>query len=383
MTDTTDAAETPSRSIPRREGPRDILLTGFPSFVSRRLLGTLYDHEPDSTFRLLVRPDFIDAADRELERMQLDRERIHLLSGDVVGLDLGLSGTEYLELVANVTDVYHVASVWYLGADREQVVEVNVVGARNILDAAYEMQNLQRLNHFSTAFVAGDRTGVIMEDELDEGQRFRNPYEQTKFEAEQAMRAAMDHLPISIFRPSIIVGDSTTGEIDRMAGPYYLMTAIVQMPSQVPILMPGKGDKPLNLVPIDYVCEALYLISTRTDTAGKTFHLADPNPLSARKVFELVASHAGKRPPVGHVPYRITRLVMKFPYLEKLTRSPRQFVEDFNQLTIYNAINTTEALDGRLTCPPFPGYVDNLIRFIKTSDASFDIEMPAADELLG
>lgn len=362
---------------------RDILLTGFPSFVSRRMLHTILANEPDAFVRLLVRPDFVDRATRRLENQEVDPDRYQILSGDVVALDLGLSGTEYLELVANVTDIYHIASIWYLGADKDEIWSVNLEGARNVIDAALEMENLERLNHFSTAFVAGKRTGVIMEEELEEAQSFRNLYERTKYEAEKAMREAMAHVPISVFRPSIVVGDSGTGEIDRMAGPYYLMNLIIQMPESVPILMPGKGDKPLNLVPIDFVCESMHRISRRDDTAGQTFHLCDPNPLSARQVFELVAEKAGKRAPVGHVPYKLTQLIMKFPYLEKFTRSPRQFIEDFNQLTIYNSINTMEALEGELSCPPFPSYAENLVDFIKSSGMSLDIEMPAAEELLG
>ena len=360
---------------------RDILITGFPSFVARKLVSTIVEDEPDATLRLIVRPDFIDEADRQLQTMDAPRDRIQLLSGDVVALDLGLSGREYLELIANVTDIYHIASIWFLGVEREQAFEVNVLGARNILDTAYEMQNLERLNHFSTAFVAGDRTGVIMEDELGEEQQFRNAYEESKFEAEKGMREAMHHLPISIFRPSIIVGDSETGQIDRMAGPYYLINAIVNMPSILPIPLPGKGDKPLNLVPIDFVCQAMHRISLRPDTASKTFHLCDPNPLSARSVFELVAKRAGRRPPMGLLPYRLTQLVMKFPYLERFTRNPRQFMDDFNQLTIYNSINTLEALDGQNLCPPFPSYVDNLIEFIKVSE--LELEMPVGVEIMG
>lgn len=362
---------------------RDILLTGFPSFVARRLLQVIAEREPESVVRLLVRPDYVDEADRQLDTMEIDRDRVHLLAGDVVAMDLGLSGTEYLNMIENVTDIYHVASIWWLGVDRETSTLVNVIGTRNVLDAAFEMKKINRLNHFSTAFVAGDRTGVIMEDELDEGQKFRNAYEQTKFEAELALREAARDIPVSIFRPGIIVGDSVTGEIDKMAGPYYIMNAIVLMPPNVPVLMPGKGDKPLNLVPIDWVCEAMHTISLREDSVGETFHLCDPNPLSARKVFELVADAAGRRAPVGRFPYRLTKLVMKFPYLEKLTRSPRQFMDDFNQLTIYNCINTFESLGPQDSCPPFPSYVSRLVDFIKTSDSSLELDMPNPGEILG
>lgn len=362
---------------------RDILLTGFPSFVARRLLLVILDEEPESFVRLLVRPDYVDEADRQLETMGADRDRVQVLAGDVVSMDLGLSGTEYLDVIEHVTDIYHVASIWWLGVDRDASELVNVVGTRNIIDAAYEMKHLNRLNHFSTAFVAGDRAGVIMEDELDEGQRFRNAYEETKFRSELAMREAGRHLPVSIFRPSIIVGDSKTGEIDKMAGPYYIMNAIVLMPPNVPVLMPGKGDKPLNLVPIDWVCGAMHMISLREDTAGQTFHLCDPNPLSARKVFELVADAAGRRAPMGRFPYRLTKLVMKFPYLEKLTRSPRQFMDDFNQLTIYNCINTFDIVGSECACPPFPTYVDTLVDYIKTTETSLDVDLPSPSELLG
>lgn len=362
---------------------RDILITGFPTFVARRLLQTILVREPSARVRLLVRPDYMDEAATRLDELDADRARVQLYSGDVVSMDLGLSGTEYLELVEHVTDIYHIASIWFLGVDRQTIREVNVEGARNIIDAAAEMKKLRRLNHFSTAFVAGDREGVIMEDELSEGQGFRNAYEETKFEAELLMREAMHQLPISVFRPSIIVGDSHTGEIDKMAGPYYIMNAIVLMPSNVPILMPGKGDKPLNMVPIDFVCSAMHAISLREESAGRTFHLCDPNPLSARKVFECVARLAGRAAPVGRFPYKLTKVIMKFPYLEKLTRNPRQFMDDFNRLTIYNSINTLAALEGLNTCPPFPTYAARLVDYIKANDQTFDIEMPNAEELLG
>ena len=360
---------------------RDILLTGFPSFVARRLLVSLHADSPEAIFRLLVRPDYVDSAHAHLERMALKGD-VRVVSGDVVAMDLGLSGREYLEIVAHVTEIYHAASIWYLGTDKRQTWEVNVLGAQSVLDAAREMRCLERLNHFSTAFVSGDREGVIMEQELEMGQRFRNAYEETKYEAERLMRAAMDHVPISVFRPSIIVGDSRTGEIDKLAGPYYLMYAIMMAPPNVPMLMPGKGDKPLNLVPIDFVTEAIAHISRQGDALGKTFHLCDPNPLSAREVFSRVAELTGKRAPIRGIPYRLARTLMKLPGVERSMRSPRQFLEDFNQLTIYNSINTLEQLGSSSPCPPLPTYIEPLIEHIKRSERA-DFHMPEATELPG
>ena len=224
------------------EKARDVLITGYPSYLARRLARIVLREEPEARVRLLVRPDFLDEAAKHIEALPGEqRERVQVLSGDVVHLDLGLSGREYLEVATHVTDVYHIASHWWLGVDRKRIWEVNVRGTRNVIDAAYEMKRLRRLNHFSTAFVSGDRTGVIMEEELDCGQSFRNAFEETKFEAEVLMRKAASQVPISVYRPSIVVGDSSNGEIDKMAGPYHLMNAIVLMPPGVPGADAGQG----------------------------------------------------------------------------------------------------------------------------------------------
>jgi thioester reductase-like protein len=353
---------------------RDVLVTGFPAFLPRLMLESILEREPESRVRLLVSPDDEERARDLLADLAVDPKRIDLLIGDVAAIDLGLSGTEYLDLVAEVTDIYHMASHWYVGAERERLYDVNVRGTRNVIDTASEMRSLERFNHLSTAFVAGDRTGVIMEDELDEGQDFRNPYEETKFEAEVALREKAKHLPVTIYRPTIVVGDSKTGEIDRMAGPYYLIHAIVQTPNGVPIPMPGRGDFPLDMVPADYVCNAIYALSRQEETVDETFHLCDPNPLSARTVFELIAEHADREPPVGHMPYQLARWIMKFPLLERVMRSPRQFLEDFNQLTLYNGMHTAEALGGRLQCPSFPSYVEHLVDFVRRSEVRFDAD---------
>lgn len=349
---------------------RDILITGYPSFVARELFETIYSKEPKAHFQLLVRPEVVDQANRILEAGAFDTSRISVYSGDVVAIDLGLSGTEYLKVVANVTDIYHVATIWWLGVNRTIVRNVNVLGARNMIDAALEMKKLNRLNHFSTAFVSGERTGVIMEDELQNNQKFRNRYERTKYEAELMMREAMHRLPISVYRPTIVVGDSKSGVIDKVAGPYYVIAAMMFMPANLPVVMPGKGDKPLNLVPIDYVCESIHAISIKKDSAGKTFHICDPNPLSAHGVFQLIAAVAGVPSPIGkRVPYRLTKAIMKLPILEKVLRNPRQFLDEVNQLTIYNSIHTMEALaDTGIHCPPLPSYVNTLIEYLRKND---------------
>ena len=115
--------------------------------------------------------------------------------------------------------------------------------------------------HWSTAMVSGDRGGTVYEEDLDAGQKFHNAYERTKYDAERLVRAAMRQLPITVMRPAIIVGDSATGEIDKLDGPYYLMVLIATNASGLRLPILGRGDAPLHLVPIDYVIEAAWHVA--------------------------------------------------------------------------------------------------------------------------
>ena len=117
-------------------------------------------------------------------------------------MDLGLAGAEYRDLVAEITTIVHCAAAYYLGVPREMAMRVNVEGTRNVLELAGACARLERLCHFSTAFVSGDRKGVIMEDELDARQRFRHAYEETKFRAELLVREAAHRLPVVVMRPA-------------------------------------------------------------------------------------------------------------------------------------------------------------------------------------
>lgn len=349
--------------------PRTVLITGLPSFVARRLLLEMACAELDSRFIAVIPEHLLERLEERLEgRLP---SNVELMTGDTVAMDLGLAGDEYTRICAEVTDVYHMASIFYLGVNDEDARAVNVRGTLNVLQAAAEMKRLVRFNHLSTAFVAGDRAGVIMEAELDAGQRFRNAFERTKFEGEQVVRRWSGRLPISIYRPSLVVGDSRTGAIDpdRMDGPYTFMRAILAAPAEVPVPLPGKGDKPLNLVPVDWVCAAIHALSRDPRAEGGTFHLTDPNPLSARRIFELVAQAAGHAAPRGRLPYRAARAVLKLPGLERTFRRYRQFLDDFNQLTIFNSIETMRLLDG-MPCPPLPDYLEHLVGYLQQQQTS-------------
>jgi thioester reductase-like protein len=346
------------------------LVTGFPAFTARRLAQKLLATDGDERVYLLSHGKFRAAASEFLAQLPSDdAARVEILEGDVADMDLGLAGGEYKALAAEVTAIHHTAAVYYLGAKRELVERVNVEGTRTMLDLAAESQRLRRFVHWSTAQVSGARSGVILEEELDCGQRFRNVYEETKFRAERLVRDAARRLPVTIVRPGIIVGDSRTGEIDKFDGPYYLLVLIVSSPLDVHLPLPGRGSAPLNLVPIDFVVEAAVALARDPRAAGGTFHLTDPCPFSARTVYELVAQRADKKPPRGTIPTSLARALLRAPGLERLARAPLAFLEAFNHLALYNCRHTLELLappDGSgVRCPPFDHYVDNLVRYVR------------------
>jgi nucleoside-diphosphate-sugar epimerase len=253
---------------------------------------------------------------------------------------------------------------------------VNVSGTRTVLDLARDCGRLERIVHWSTAMVSGDRRGTFYEEDLDAGQKFHNDYERTKYEAEQLVRAAMHQLPITVLRPGIIVGDSQTGEIDKLDGPYYLMVLIATNASGLRLPLLGRGEAPLHLVPIDYVIEAAWHVVRSEGAAGKTFHLVDPAPMSAREVFEGVAEHAHTEKPRGHIPRPLARAVLRSPGLARLGRGPRAFVDVLDHPVHYDQTNTANALAGTtVRCPPLSEYLATLVRYV------VDVARPARPEV--
>src|SRR5262249_47716801 len=148
---------------------------------------------------------------------------------------------------------------------------VNVRATREALELARAATHLRAFVHHSTAFVSGDRRGLVLEEELDVGQRPRNSIERTKLHAEKIVRAAAD-VPSVILRPSIVVGDAQPGEVDRLDGPYLLVMLMLTAPPDFALPVPTEGDALLHLVPVDYVAAAAVAIGRDPRAIGKTFH---------------------------------------------------------------------------------------------------------------
>jgi thioester reductase-like protein len=339
-------------------------VTGFPDFLTKRLIQQIARSDRRGRLSLLVQPKFQKEAEDFVSG--LGRPDLELFLGDVVDMHFGLSGDEYQRLCGHATDVFHLAAISNLGAPKDLIWRVNVEGTRNALELARDCSHLQRFNHFSTCYVSGDRVGVIAEDELDRGQGFRNSFEHTKFQAEKLVQRMSGELPVTIYRPSSLVGDSSTGEIDRFEGPYYLGILLVMSPLVVALPLPGDGVAPLNVVPADYVSAAVWALSRHPRAVGRTFHLVDPNPMSARRAYEMIAERANKRLPRFNLSARAADVMLRLPILEKLARPQRAAISYVNHLAIYNCHNTLELLNGSgIQCPPLATYLDKLMTYVQ------------------
>ncbi|AKT37737.1 SDR family oxidoreductase [Chondromyces crocatus] len=342
-----------------------LLLTGLPSLYARKMVHHVLSAEPRTQIYALVAPRFIAPLTAEVEALGA-RERVVFLEGDVTSMDLGLSGAELRMLAREVDVIHHMAFTSDVDLDPAAAEALNVLGTAEVLEVARLCSSLSCLVHHSTAFVSGDRRGVVYEDELEHGQGFRSTTEATRMKAEAVMRQAMRDVPIAVVRPTTLVGDSETGEVDRLDGIYVLILMLLAAPSDLALPLPGKGDMALNVVPLDFVAKASRTIGRSAKAAGHTFHLADPQPLSARQVFELLAHAGGRRAPRGHIPSNLAKAMLRAPGIDRFARSPRAFVEQLMTPVRYDMRNTEHALSGTgLECPRFESYVETLVHAVE------------------
>ncbi|MDH5670831.1 MAG: SDR family oxidoreductase [Myxococcales bacterium] len=345
------------------------LLTGFPAtLLGRRMLLKILEAEPQTRLLCLSPPSHADEAEDALIALpQPLRERTELVVGDVTSMDLGLSGKRFNDLAARVEVIHHCDAVSHAGASRAQAERTNVTGTAEILELAEACSSLRRLVHWSSALVSGKREGRVAESELVPQAHFPSVIEETRYRAERMVRAAMDHLPVTILRPAMIVGDSRTGEIDRMEGPYLLILLMLSSPVDLRVPLPGRGDVPLNMVPIDYVVDAGHAIATHAGSIGRSFHLVDERPPTARRIFELIAEAAGRPGPVGGLPTQLASVLLRTPGLERFSHIPRAFLEHMATAVSYDARNTRELLTGSgIECPPAGQYLTVMVDYVRS-----------------
>ena len=306
-----------------REATRDpadrgaVFLTGATGFLGMELLAR-YLERTDRHVYALVRPS--DEANPE-ERMRAvvedvsgdpdaHRGRWTAVAGDAEEPGFGIDPERRRELTQEVGDVVHSAASVSFSLPLEESRQINVAGTRHVLEFAElcrDRGGLRNLAYVSTAYVAGDHPGEFHEDELDVGQEFRNAYERSKFEAEQLVRGAADRLPVQIFRPSIIVGEESTGWTASFNVLYPPLKAVGA--GAYPAL-PGRPDTPVDVVPVDYVADAIFELAERRGERGDVYHLvAGRRATTVERIGEIAGRHL-RRPPPRLVPPRLYRHVL-------------------------------------------------------------------------
>jgi thioester reductase-like protein len=249
-----------------------ILLTGFPGFIGARLLPRILETQPEARIACLVQQRFEDLARQQLDVTFHDhadaRGRVECVRGDITEAGLALEPGVAQRLRQELVGCHHLAAVYDLAVSRELGQKINVLGTRNVLGFLAEAKGFARLDYVSTAYVSGTATGVFRESDLDVGQSFKNHYEETKYLAE--VEVVKSGLPRAIYRPGIVVGDSRTGETAKFDGPYFLLSAYERLPSPGVFLRIGAGRNRVNLVPVDFVIEALARLSASAAALGKT-----------------------------------------------------------------------------------------------------------------
>ncbi len=342
-----------------------ILFTGFPGFIGARLIPKLLAGAPGSEVVALVEPRMVERA--RAAAADIDAARVVIEPGDITDPRLGLSARRYDELAASTTQVHHLAAIYDLAVPQSVAERVNVLGTQHVVAFCRAAANLERHHYVSTCYVAGRRSGRIYEHELAAGQTFKNHYESTKFGAEVLVRASMRDVPTTIYRPAIVVGDSQTGVTSKFDGPYYLLRTLQRLGTRQPIPQIGRGDATFNVVPIDFVIDAIAAVAQDPDADGETLHLCDPAPVTSAELMRTFAREYAGRAPSYHVPPGVLDRSLRFAAVRKaFGGTPRESIVYLNHPVEFDTTRA-DAVLGRagLRCPRFTDYAPQLVRFFR------------------
>jgi nucleoside-diphosphate-sugar epimerase len=337
-----------------------VLITGYPGFIGRRLADRLI--AAGTRVTALVEPRMATAARRAAGG------RLEVVEGDIAAPRLGLTDDTWARLTATVEHVFHLAAIYSLAVPLELAQRVNVDGTGNVLELCRACRRLRRLNYVSTAYVAGLRTGVVYEHELVLGQDFKNHYESTKFQAEVWVRGEMDAVPVTIYRPAIVVGDSRSGETQKFDGPYFMLRVIALAERHgLPLPQFGRSGAPFNVVPVDYVIDALLAGAGSEAAAGETLHLVDPEPVTAAELLGIFSRAYAGREPSLRLPPALVAALLRVPAARALFGgAPPESISYLNHAVRFDVRRATAVL-GRegLRVPRFEEYAQVLVRFFR------------------
>jgi long-chain acyl-CoA synthetase len=353
-----------------------VLLTGATGFVGIELLARYLQLTDRRVFVLIRARD--DEHARERLRATLEcafgsarpwAGRVQALAGDITSPGLGLEPEVALRVAGQISEIVHGAASVSFDLELSRSREINVEGTRRMLAFA-ELSRLQgalrRFTYISTAYVAGTHRGVFGEDDLDVGQRFRNPYEQSKHEAELVVRAYAGRLPITVVRPSIVVGDRHSGWTASFNVLYWPLRALAK--GSYPML-PARRGAPVDVVSVDYVAEAIVALAGLDEAEGRTYHLtasADASSIGELLTLAVARLHCKRPPLISPALYRrvLHPLLCRLrPRRRRFLRASETYLPYFDVAVTYDNARARAALSPAIVPAALPRYFDALVDY--------------------
>lgn len=337
-----------------------LFMTGFPGFIASRLLQKFLKETVFDKYYLLVEEKMYERA----LRLVGERDNVVILIGDIRAEKLGIEDKKYEELLHEVSHIMHLAAIYNLRVKWGPAYDVNVTGTKNVTDFVRKLKAPELYLYFSTAYVSGLRGGIVFEDELIGGYGFKNNYEHTKFLAEKHVRQFIDELPLIIVRPGIVIGDSKTGETSKFDGPYFVMRFFKNIWGSFPLPYIGRGEAEVNLVPIDYIVDATYVLILDKGAVSKTFHLVDPKPKKARELYRLFHKLIRGCEPVGSIPVCVVDFLLRIRPLVRMLGVPREALPYFTHNVHYDNYNTEKHIEKKdIKVPRIDDYADVIVAY--------------------
>ena len=342
----------------------NVFLTGFPGFIGKRLALKLSENK-DLVFPFLIHPSQKNLAEEALKDF---KGKHRMVLGDITKTHFGLSQDLAKEIQTHTQVVFHLAAIYDLTVPKALAQQVNVWGTQNLLDFFSHSPILQRFNYISTCYVAGKEEGIVLPSRLKNTKGFHNFYESTKFEAEVIVEEKKTTMPITVFRPAIVVGDSKTGETDKFDGPYVVIRFLHKIRfflRCVPNL--GSRDCEVNTVPVDYLVSVMSYLSFEDQAVGKTYQICDPHSPSTEEFFEeIVYMIGGLRPFKNSFLKQIILKLLRLPGVDKITGITRQHLDYFSHQAKFRDENLDRDLrKSGISKPPYKKFYPILYQYMK------------------